>query len=441
MLRGKRIVFGVCGGIAAYKAADVVSKLTQAGALVDVILTEHAAQFITPLTLSALSQRPVYSDLWEPTGEAAARHIELGRGADLLVVAPATANTIARLAYGLADDMLTTVALSCPAPLLLIPAMESHMYEHPATQASLRLLAERGATILPPETGHLASGAVGVGRFPETPTILAAIRRLLGRHGDLAGRRVVVTAGGTREPIDPVRYVGNRSSGRMGVALAEEARDRGAEVILIAGAMSVAPPPGIETRQVETTLELRDAVHAAIRGADALVMAAAVADYGVAHPSAQKIKKGSAAEDADGSLTLHLAPNPDILAELAALPEARDLIRVGFAAETADLERNAARKLAKKRLDLLVANDVSKPGSGFGMPTNEVAIFHKDGRIERLALLPKTEVAAAIWDRIVPLLNRSQNLNAEDAERTRRTQSRDARDAKETRRGRGTVDS
>jgi len=432
MLSGKRIVFGVCGGIAAYKAADVVSKLTQAGALVDVILTEHAAEFITPLTLSALSQRPVYSDLWEPTGKAAARHTELGRSADLLVVAPATANTIARLAHGLADDMLTTVALSSIAPLLLIPAMESHMYEHPATQANLRLLGERGATILPPEVGHLASGAVGVGRFPDTPAILAAIQRLLGRAGELAGRRVVVTAGGTREPIDPVRYVGNRSSGRMGVALAEEARDRGAQVVLIAGPMSVAPLPGVEVRQVETTVQMRDALREAVLAADVLVMAAAVADYRVANPAPQKIKKGSAAENADGSLTLQLVPNPDILAELATFPVAHHLIRVGFAAETSDIERNAASKLAKKRLDLLVANDVSKPGSGFGTSTNEVTIFHKDGRIERLALLPKTEVAAAIWDRIVPLLNR--NPTTEDAESAEQTHSKDAKEARETRR-------
>jgi phosphopantothenoylcysteine decarboxylase/phosphopantothenate--cysteine ligase len=404
MIRDKRIVFGVSGGIAAYKAADVVSKLQQAGALVDVVLTAHAREFVSALTFSALSQRPVYDDLWEPTGEAAARHIELGRGADLLVVAPATANTLARLAQGLADDMLATVALTCPAPLLLVPAMESHMYEHPATQANLRLLAERGATILPPEVGHLASGAVGVGRFPEPATILAQIRRLLGSNGSLAGRKVIVTAGGTREPIDPVRYIGNRSSGLMGCALAEEARDRGAEVVLVAGAMSVAPPAGVELIQIETATELRDAIYAALLGADALVMAAAVADYRVERPAKEKIKKGSAAEQPDGSLTLRLVPNPDILAELAAAEDGRALTRVGFAAETNDLVANAAKKLAKKHLALLVANDVTKQGSGFGVTTDEVTIFHADGRMEPLALLPKTEVAAAIWDRVTPLL-------------------------------------
>lgn len=404
MLRDRRIVFGVSGGIAAYKAADVVSKLQQAGALVDVILTERAAEFVRPLTFSTLSHRPVYTDLWEPTGEAAARHIELGRQAELLLIAPATANTIARLAHGFADDILSAVALATPAPLLLVPAMEHHMYHHPATQASLRMLEERGATIIPPEVGHLASGEIGSGRFPETATILAYIRGILGRSGDLAGHRVVVTAGGTREPIDPVRYVGNHSSGLMGFALAEEARDRGADVTLIVGAATATPPSGISIQRAMTALEMQQAVREAVREADVLVMAAAVADYRVEYPAAQKIKKGSATENADGSLNLHLVRNPDILADLAREAAADGLIRVGFAAETVDVERNANKKLTAKRLNLLVANDVSKPGSGFGTTTNEVAIFHADGRIEQLTLLPKTEVAAAIWDRVAPLL-------------------------------------
>ncbi len=409
MLQGKRIVLGVCGGIAAYKAADLTSKLQQAGALVDVVLTERAAEFVRPLTFSALSHRPVYADLWEPTGEAAARHIDLGTSTDLLLIAPATANTIARLAHGLADDMLSAVALACPAPLLLAPAMEHHMYQHPATQANLRLLAERGATIIPPEVGHLASGEVGVGRFPETATILGYVRRLLGRGGELEGRRVVVTAGGSQEQIDPVRFIGNRSSGRMGFALAEEARDRGAEVLVIAGAVSVPPPAGVELRHAHTALEMQAAVREAATGADVLVMAAAVADYRVERPAAQKIKKGSAAENTDGSLSLRLVRNPDILAELADMPGIQGLVRVGFAAETADLAANAASKLAQKQLDLLVANDVSKTGSGFGTTTNEVAILHAGGRVEYLSLQPKTAVAAAIWDRITPLLRARQS--------------------------------
>ena len=404
MLHGKRIVVGVCGGIAAYKAADLVSKLAQAGAQVDVILTERATQFVTPLTFSALSQRPVYSDLWQPTGEAAARHIELGRAADALVIAPATANTLGRLAHGLADDMLCAVALASTAPLLLVPAMETHMYQHPATQANLRLLVERGAAVIPPETGRLASGEIGIGRFPETATILGYVHGLLGRSGELVGRRVVVTAGGTQEPIDPVRFVGNHSSGLMGFAIAEEARDRGASVTLIAGAVTAPIPAGLEVARVTTALQMREAVFEAVAGADALVMAAAVADYRVERPAANKIKKGSSAENPDGSITLRLVRNPDILADLAVEAREEGLIRVGFAAETTDLERNATRKLQDKRLNMLVANDVTREGSGFGTTTNEVTLFHADGRIEQLTLLPKTEVAAALWDRITPLL-------------------------------------
>jgi phosphopantothenoylcysteine decarboxylase / phosphopantothenate---cysteine ligase len=410
MLQDRRIALGVCGGIAAYKIADLVSKLQQAGALVDVILTKHAAEFVNPLTFSALSHRRVYSDLWELTGEAAARHIELG-AADVLVIAPATANTIARLACGLADDLLGAVALSTTAPLLLIPAMEEHMYRHPATQANLRLLEERGATIIPPETGHLASGEIGAGRLPETATLLTAISKLLGRQGELVGRRVVVTAGGTLEPIDPVRFIGNRSSGRMGFALAEEARDRGADVTVIAGATTAPLPHGITIRHVLTALEMQSAVQDAAREAAVLVMAAAVADYHVAKPAAQKIKKDSASVNADGSLTLHLVPNPDILAELAADTRFSGLIRVGFAAETIDLESNAQKKLAAKKLDLLVANDVSKKGSGFGTETNEVVILHANGDVEPLPMLPKSKVAAAIWDRVVPLL-RDRSLSS-----------------------------
>jgi phosphopantothenoylcysteine decarboxylase/phosphopantothenate--cysteine ligase len=412
MLRGKRIVLGVCGGIAAYKAADLTSKLQQAGALVDVILTERAGEFVRPLTFSSLSHRRVYASLWEPTGEAAARHIELGTSADLLLVAPATANTIARLAHGLADDMLSAVALACPAPLVLAPAMESHMYLHPATQSNLQLLRERGATIIPPEEGHLASGEVGIGRFPETAVILAEIGRVLGRRGgDLAGKRVVVTAGGTQEPIDPVRFVGNRSSGRMGFALAEEARDRGAEITLIAGSVAAPLPHGMATiRQVGTALELREAVREAVRDADVLVMAAAVADYRPESPAAEKIKKGSAAEHADGSLTLRLVRNPDILAELAEFGDG-GAVRVGFAAETTDVAAHASDKLQRKHLALLVANDVGKPGSGFGTTTNEVTLYHADGRIEPLPLLPKAEVAAAVWDRIVPLIEQRASVD------------------------------
>lgn len=404
MLRDKHIVLGVCGGIAAYKAADLVSKLQQAGALIDVILTAHAREFVQPLTFSTLSHRPVYADLWEPTGRAAALHIELGQRADIFVVVPATANTLARLAHGMADDMLTAVALATTAPLVIAPAMEHAMYMHPAVQANLQTLAVRGAIIIPPDTGHLASGETGTGRLPDTPTLMAHIQKALGRHGDLAHRKVVVTAGGTQEPIDPVRFIGNRSSGLMGCSLAEEARDRGADVTLIAGSVTVDLPRGVQLRTVSTAEDMREAVLEAVVGADVLIMAAAVADYRTEQAAPQKIKKGSAAENPDGSLTLRLVRNPDILAELAQRDMPASFIRVGFAAETTDVAANARAKLTSKRLDLLVANDVSRPGSGFGTLTNEVTIYHADGRVEQLALLPKSEVASAIWDRVATLL-------------------------------------
>lgn len=432
MLLHKRIIVGVCGGIASYKAVDLVSKLQQAGALVDVILTEHAEEFVRPLTFSTVSHRPVYSNLWEASGQAAERHIALAEEAELLVIVPATANTIAKLAQGMADNMLTTVALATKAPLLLAPAMYRDMYTHPATQTNLALLRDRGAEIIEPEVGRLASGAVGPGRLPETAVLLGAISKVLGRSGDLAGRRVVVTAGGTQEPIDPVRYVANRSSGKMGYALATEARDRGAEVILISGAVALEVPYGVELRCVQTAMQMRDAVQNAISDADVLMMSAAVADFRPEAPFAAKLKKvsggggadgiaesesgkgGTVIFDAEGGFSLHLVRNPDILGELAdVLKEAttdgeqrskRHLIRVGFAAETHDIVSYARTKLVTKHLDLLVANDVSRADSGFGTDTNKVFIFHATGEMEDLPVMPKSSVAVAIWDRIVPLL-------------------------------------
>jgi len=431
VLLHKRIIVGVCGGIASYKAVDLVSKLQQAGALVDVILTEHAEDFVRPLTFSTVSHRPVYSNLWEASGQAAERHIALAEEAELLVIVPATANTIAKLAQGMADNMLTAVALATKAPLLLAPAMYRDMYTHPATQANLALLRERGAEIIEPEVGRLASGAVGPGRLPETAVLLGAISKMLGRSGDLAGRLVVVTAGGTQEPIDPVRYVGNRSSGKMGYALATEARDRGAEVILISGAVALETPYGVELRHVQTAMQMRDAVQNAITNADVLLMSAAVADFRPEAPLATKLKKvsggggagdvvegesekgGTVTFDAEGGFSLHLVRNPDILGELAEVlkqattdgEQRRHLIRVGFAAETHDIVSYARTKLVTKHLDLLVANDVSRADSGFGTDTNKVFIFHATGEMEDLPVMPKGSVAAVIWDRIVPLLS------------------------------------
>ncbi|MHB8597525.1 MAG: bifunctional phosphopantothenoylcysteine decarboxylase/phosphopantothenate--cysteine ligase CoaBC [Ktedonobacteraceae bacterium] len=422
MLLNRRIIVGICGGIASYKAVELVSRLQQAGALVDVILTEHAEEFVRPLTFSTMSHRPVFSDLWEPSGRAAETHIALAEEAELLAIVPATANTLAKLAQGMADNMLTAVALATHAPLVVAPAMYRDMYTHPATQANLRVLRERGAEIVAPEVGRLASGAIGPGRLPETPVLLGAISMVLGRNGDLAGRRVVVTAGGTQEPIDPVRYVGNRSSGKMGFALATEARDRGAQVFLIAGPVALETPYGIERRSVETAVQMRNAVFDALPDADALIMSAAVADFRPEEPMTQKLKKegggvtgnGAQTFDAQGGLSLHLVRNPDILGELAnahadegqvSNEGQRHTVRVGFAAETNDIETYARSKLAAKRLDLLVANDVSRSDSGFGTETNKVLLFHANGVMEDLPVMPKTGVAAAIWDRIVPLLS------------------------------------
>ena len=414
MLLNKRILVGICGGIASYKAVELVSRLQQAGALVDVIMSERADEFVRPLTFSSLSHRPVYSDLWEPSGRAAETHIALAEEAELLVIVPATANTIAKLAHGVADNMLTAVALATQAPLLLAPAMHQNMYTHPATQANITLLRERGVFIVEPEVGRLASGEVGIGRLPDTSVLLGASNVVLGRNGDLAGYRVVVTAGGTQEPIDPVRYVGNRSSGKMGYALATEARDRGAHVILISGPVVLDVPYGVEVRGVETAIQMRDAVHDAIIDADVLVMSAAVADFRPAEVATQKLKKSESQELAEqNGFFLRLVRNPDILEELADSVytnpgnerSGRRLVRVGFAAETSNLVVYASAKLITKHLDLLVANDVSRSDSGFGAETNKVHIFHANGAVEDLPVMPKIGVAAAIWDRIVSLLS------------------------------------
>jgi phosphopantothenoylcysteine decarboxylase/phosphopantothenate--cysteine ligase len=434
VLLNRRILVGICGGIASYKAVELVSRLQQAGALVDVIMSEHAEEFVRPLTFSTMSHRPVYSDLWEPSGRAAETHIALAQDAELLAVIPATANTIAKLAHGMADNMLTAVALATQAPLLLAPAMHQHMYTHAATQANLALLRERGAFIVEPEVGRLASGEIGAGRLPETAVLLGAIQVVLGRDGDLAGRRVVVTAGGTQEPIDPVRFIGNRSSGKMGYALAIEARDRGAHVILISGPVALEAPYGVEVERVETAMQMRDAVQNTVIDADVLVMSAAVADFRPAAAAAQKIKKreggggtpenvvapladvgpGAREPNEQEGFSLRLVRNPDILEELVATLDGhtgdegqsgrRRLVRVGFAAETSDLVNYARAKLVAKHLDLLVANDVSRPDSGFGTETNKVLIFHTTGELEDLPVMPKAGVAAAVWDRIVSIL-------------------------------------
>ncbi|HEX9987938.1 MAG TPA: bifunctional phosphopantothenoylcysteine decarboxylase/phosphopantothenate--cysteine ligase CoaBC [Chloroflexia bacterium] len=399
MLKGKRIILGVSGGIAAYKVADLASKLAQAGALVDVIMTEGAQRFVTPLTFQALTKRPVRTDIYadwlgEDTG-----HVGLAHNADLMLVAPATAHTIARMALGLSDDLLCAVYLSTRAPLLLLPAMESGMFLHPATQQHLETLRSRGAVIMQPAEGHLASGATGVGRLPEVPEILASIRRTLGMNGPLAGRRVIVSAGGTQEPLDPVRYIGNRSSGKMGYAIAEEAYYAGADVTLVSGPVALPPPYGVRVANVRTTREMEAAVRREVMDADVLIMAAAVADYAPLEVSEQKIKKTGE------NLTLMLGRNPDILLGLTDM-DLPNLVRVGFAAETQDLLENARQKLEKKQLDLNIANDAV---ASIGTDTSALTFISKDGNVEQLPPLPKTESARLIVERVALLVQARQD--------------------------------
>jgi phosphopantothenoylcysteine decarboxylase/phosphopantothenate--cysteine ligase len=394
-LAGKRIVVGVCGSIAAYKAVQLVRNLVLAGAQVDVVMTEYARRFVGEATFQAISGRPVLSDMWALPEDGVVGHVELGRHADAIVVAPATAQTLARLAHGFSDDLLATTILAASAPVLLAPAMDGNMYENPATQANVATLRAYGYLVLDPDSGPLASGLVGQGRLPEVELIEAELRALLGRRtGPLSGRRVVVTAGGTHEPIDPVRFIGNRSSGRMGYALAAAARDRGADVTLISGPTALTSPHALRLLRVETALEMRDAVVAALDGegggADLLLMAAAVADFRPEQMAAQKIKKGD-----EPGLVLHLVRNPDILGELASR---RDLIKVGFAAETEALLEHAQEKLRRKGLDLIVANEAV---ASIGAAQSQVTLIGPVGEPRRLALMPKAQSADAILDEVL----------------------------------------
>ena len=399
VLKGRRILLGVTGGIAAYKAADLASKLTQAGALVDVVLTEAAARFITPLTFQALTGRPVYSDLWTPTAETALLHVALAEAAELVVIAPATADFIARQALGLANDLLSALCLATRAPVMIAPAMDAQMWAHPATQENVERLRQRGVEVVGPAYGRMASGLEGWGRMVEPEALLGHIRRALGRRGPLAGRRVVVTAGPTYEPIDPVRFIGNRSSGKQGFALAQAALDRGADVVLIAGPVALATPVGARRIDVGTAAEMAEAVWREAEEADVLLMAAAVADYRPAQPHPAKIKKGA-------PLTLDLIPTVDILEGLAARRAARGRpqVVVGFAAETEAVLENARAKLLAKGLDLIAANDVTEPGAGFAADTNRVTLIDVRGRAETLPLMSKAAVAEALLDRVVALL-------------------------------------
>jgi phosphopantothenoylcysteine decarboxylase/phosphopantothenate--cysteine ligase len=393
MLTDKTIVLGITGGIAAYKAADIASKLTQAGARVEVVMTEPATRFIAPLTLRGITGRAVITDMFDLASQHSIEHIALSEAADVVVIAPATASIIAKMAVGIADDMVTLTVLATKAPVIVAPAMDVNMFENAVTQENLAKLKVRGFTIVDPAYGRLASGKVGWGRLADIDQIMGTIKQVLGRSGDLAGKRLVVTAGGTREPIDPVRHIGNPSSGKMGYALAEAARDRGAEVKLITAPTSILEPVGVKVVYVETTVQMKQAVAKAVAKADALIMAAAVSDYQPKTAAKAKIKKTSP------SLTLELVRTPDIITEVKG-----DFLRVGFAAESEDLVANAKKKLQNKQLDLIVANDITDKKSGFGVDTNKVTLIDRKGKVESLPLLTKREVADRILDRVAGMM-------------------------------------
>jgi phosphopantothenoylcysteine decarboxylase/phosphopantothenate--cysteine ligase len=397
VLQGRRITLGVTGSIAAYKGVVLASALHQAGAIVDVAMTGDAQRFIQPLSFQAITHRPVFGDLWAPGMETDIAHVTLGRESDVIVVAPATANMLAKLAHGLADDPVSVTALAARCPVVVAPAMDAGMFTHPATAANVETLRQRGVVIVDPEEGHLASGLTGLGRLASPESIVDCLRATLGAGGDLAARRLLITAGGTQEAIDPVRYITNHSSGKMGYAIAEAARDRGAQVRLVTTPTALRLPGGVQCVEVRTAQQMLEAITAQYADLDALIMSAAVADFRVEAEAADKIKRGETA------LELRLIPNPDLLAvtaDLGARP-----VRVGFAAETRDLIEHATEKLARKSLDLIVANDVS--GDVFGSDSNEVTLLWSDGRLEQLARMAKTEVAEKVLDAVNGLLGRA----------------------------------
>lgn len=405
LLEGKRVILGVCGSIAAYKAVDLASKLTQAGALVDTVMTAAAQRFVAPLSFQSVTGRPVYSDMWRADADGGLpnhiAHVGLAEAADLLLVCPATANTLAKLAHGFADDLLSVTALAIDCPLVLAPAMDSGMYESPALQGNLDILLRRGAQLIEPETGRFASGLVGKGRLPETSALIGHLRRILGAEGELAGHKLVVTAGGTREALDPVRYISNRSTGKQGYAIAQAAIDAGAEAVLISATGNLAPPIGATIVSVDSAQSMLEAVLENISDSSALVMAAAVADYRPQAVSEQKIKKSQA------DLSLPLVRAPDILMAVKAQrgETGYPMIVVGFAAESENLVENAGAKLRRKGLDLLVANDITAADAGFAVDTNRVVVLDMDGGLQAIDLRSKAEIGAYIIERIGGLLS------------------------------------
>lgn len=393
LLRNKTVILGVTGSIACYKSLELASRLTQQGANVYTLMSRGAINFVKPLSFEGITNKPVITDIFGSEPGLSLQHITLARDADIVVVAPSTAHVIAKIAAGLADDVLTNTILATKAPIVLAPAMDGYMYENPATQSNIATLESRGFVIVGPNNGRLASGMVGPGRMVEPSDILGSINHVLGSNGDFSGKTLIISAGGTQEPIDMVRRITNRSSGKMGYAIAEAARDRGAHVVLISAPTALTPPVGVEIRHVVTAEEMFEVIEHSVRGADVLIMAAAVADYRPTKPVDGKIKKKQE------KLTLELTKNPDILAEAKG-----DFLRVGFAAESKELLGNAHSKLAGKNLDLIVANDISDEDIGFGSDKNKVTIIDRLGNVEDLPLMTKEEVGHNILDRILGLL-------------------------------------
>jgi len=388
------IVLGVTGSIAAYKAAELASRFAREGFRVDVIMTESAQQFISPLTFRNITGRPVVTTMWDLASEFSVEHVALAEAADVVLVAPATANIIAKMACGMADDMLSCTVLATRAPVVIAPAMNDNMWSNPVTRENVAKLAKRGFIFVGPSRGRLASGKMGLGRLTGLDEIYGITLQVLGRKGDLAGKHIVVTAGGTQEPVDPVRCLTNHSSGKMGYAVAEAARNRGAQVTLISAPTALAAPAGIRVVGVKTAEEMLKAVEDAVKKADVLVMAAAVADFRPVKAAGKKIKRADLSD-----LTLELEKTPDILSQVKG-----DFIRVGFAAESHDVVANAREKVKRKGLDLIVANDITEKDCGFGTETNRVAIIDGKGKSEELPLLPKGEVADRILDRLLTML-------------------------------------
>jgi len=399
ILAEKRILLGVTGGIAVYKSVEIVSRLVKAQADVSVLMTEAAKKFVSPLTFGAMSGHAPIADLWQLYDGEKIGHVTLAHEADLFIIAPLTAHTLARLAQGMANDPITATALSTRAPLLLAPAMETNMWEHPATQANLATLKARGATIVGPEAGRLASGMTGLGRMSESEAIVEHARLILGKTGPLSGLRITITSGGTREWVDPVRFMGNRASGKMGVALARMARDLGAKVTLIYGAMTVPPPIGVSNIEAMRAEDMLREALALLPQTDILISAAAIADFRPVTTYARKLKKGAGEE-------IHLERTPDVLKAVGEKRKALGLPRlvVGFAAETNDLIANAQAKMTKKNLEMIVVNDVTAKDAGFGVDTNRVMILTSDGAVDRLPLMSKEDVAFNILHRIRGLL-------------------------------------